>query len=221
MPLSYHIFYSIAILLSWIARVWCRWQVVGIENVPKKGPLLIVANHINLADIPLLTVSLGRKAIFMAKEELFRSKFVGYFLRSFGSFPVRRGQPDRRALHQAQKLLAEGGALIVFPEGKRSKNAQLQPAFLGAALIASRNGAPILPVGICGTEKIRNLASVLRRPQVVVNIGQPFYPPSANPELSKTELIEFTDLIMRRIAELLPPEYRGDYPSKEIEQREN
>jgi len=221
MPLTYHTFYPIGIFFSWIAHIWGRWEVRGKENVPKKGPLIVVANHVNLIDIPLMAVSLGRKVIFMAKEELFHSKFVGHFLRSFGSFPVRRGRPDRKALRQAQQLLADGGALIIFPEGKRSKNAQLQPAFFGAALLAQWNGTPILPVGIIGTEQITGFASILRRPKVVINIGQPFYLPKVNAESSKAELAELTELIMKNLAELLPPEYRGDYIDKETGQGEN
>lgn len=221
MPPTYHILYPIFIFLSWIAHTWARWEVRGKENVPKKGPLIIVANHVNFVDIPLMAVSLGRKVIFMAKEELFQSKFVGHFLRSFGSFPVQRGRPDRKALRQAQQLLANGGALIIFPEGKRSKNGQLQPAFFGAALLAQWNGTPILPVGIIGTEQLTGFASVLRRPKVVINIGQPFYLPKVDAESSKAELAELTELIMKNLAELLPTEYRGDYTDNGNGQSEN
>ena len=76
-------------------------KVRGRENVPSQGPLLVVANHLNLADPPLLGVSLGRKVVFMAKEELFRSRFSGYFVRSFGAFPVHRGRVDKEAFRRA------------------------------------------------------------------------------------------------------------------------
>ena len=188
-----------------------RWQVRGRENIPDQGPLLVVVNHLHLADIPLVGVSLGRRAIFMAKEELFRSRFSSYFANSFGAFPVHRGQPDRKALRQAERVLAEGLALIMFPEAKRSKNAQLQPAFPGSALIALRSGAPILPVGITGTEKIKGVGWLLRRPQMTVNIGSPFHLPPVNGKLSKIELAELTNFIMGHIAELLPAEYQGHY----------
>ena len=102
-------------------------------------------------------------------------------------------------------------ALIMFPEGKRSHDSQLQPAFPGSALIASRIGAPILPVGIIGTEKIRGLSWWLRRPRITVNIGHVFQPPSANGNLARIERARLTNSIMEHIAELLPPEYRGVY----------
>ncbi len=188
-----------------------RWRVRGRENVPSQGPLLVVANHLNLADPPLLWVSLGRKALFMAKEELFRFRFSGYFIRGFGAFPVHRGQLDRKALRQAEQVLANGMALITFPEGTRSKSGQLQPAFSGSALIALHSGVPILPVGIAGTERIKGVAWLLRRPEITVNIGHPFYLPPASSKLTKVELAKLTNYMMGRIAELLPQEYRGNY----------
>ena len=193
------------------------WRVWGRENIPSQGPLLIVANHLNLSDPPLLGVSLSRKVIFMAKEQLFRSRFSSYFIRSFGAFPVHRGQLDREALRQAKQVLAEGQALVMFPEGARSYNNQLRPAFSGSALIAWRNSVPILPVGITGTEKIKGMTWILRRPQITVNIGRPFYLPSVSSKLTKVELAQLTNSIMAQIAELLPLGYRGIIRSREVD----
>ena len=106
-------------------------------------------------------------------------------------------------------------ALAVFPEGRRSQNTQLQPAFSGSALIASRSGAPILPVGITGTENIKGIGWMLRRPKITINIGSPFHLPHVNSELSKVELSRLTNCIMEHIAELMPAEYRGNYAKKE------
>jgi 1-acyl-sn-glycerol-3-phosphate acyltransferase len=154
--------------------------------------------------------------MFMAKKELFRFRMIGYFLGSFGAFPVHRGQLNRQALRQARQILADGLALVMFPEGTRSRNGRLRSAFSGPALIAMRSGAPILPVGISGTEKIRGLTWLLRRPQITVNIGQPFYLPPVSSKLTKAKLIELTNLMMGHIAELLPLEYRGEYGGKEV-----
>ncbi|MFC1932045.1 lysophospholipid acyltransferase family protein [Chloroflexota bacterium] len=205
-------FYYVArLMVRVILLLLTRWQIKGRENMPRQGSLLVVANHLNLADPPLLSVSIDRKAIFMAKEELFRSRFSSYFVGGFGAFPVHRGQLDRKALRQARKVLAEGLALVMFPEATRSKNAQLQPAFPGSALIALRSGAPILPVGITGTEKIKGATWWLRRPQITVNIGHPFHLPPVTGKSSKTELAELTNFIMGHIAEFLPVKYRGYY----------
>jgi len=208
-------YYAGRVMMRILLLLLTDCQVKGIENVPSQGPLLVVANHLNLVDPPLLGVSLGRKVIFMAKEELFRSRFLGYFVRSFGAFPVRRGQIHMKAFRQANQVLAEGSALAMFPEGTRSKNARLQLAFPGSALIALSNNVPILPVGIAGTENIKGRTWLLRRPQITVNIGHPFYPPPPRSELTKLELAELTNSIMEHIAELLPPEYRGNYAGQE------
>jgi len=205
-------FYYIGrIIVRILLLLLTRCQVRGKENIPSQGPLLVVANHLNLADSPLLGVSLGRKLIFMAKKQLFRFKVIGYFVRGFGAFPVHRGQLDRKALRRANQVLAEGLVLVMFPEGMRSLHGQLQPAFYGSALIALRSGAPILPVGLIGTEKIKGVTWLLRRPQITVNIGHPFYLSPTSSRLTKAELAKATNSIMGRIAELLPLEYRGNY----------
>jgi len=192
-----------------------RLRVKGKENVPSQGPVVVIANHLNLADPPLLGVSLGRKVVFMAKKELFRSRFSSYFIRGFGAFPVHRGQLDRKALRQAGQVLAKGMALVMFPEATRSKSGQLQPAFSGSALIALRSGVPILPIGISGTEKIKGVGWFLRRPEITVNIGHSFHLPPASSKLTKVELTKLTNYMMGRIAELLPLEYQGKYGGKE------
>ena len=218
MPWFYHI---VKILIKTLLFALTSRQVKGKENVPSQGPVLVVANHINLADPPLLGISLGRKVIFMAKEELFRPRLVGYFIRSFGAFPVYRKQTDRQAIRQAKQILAEGLVLAMFPEGKRSSNAQLQPALSGSSLIAVHSGTQVLPIGITGTEKINGVGWLLHRPQITVNIGHPFYLTPSNGKLTKSELARLTNYSMERIAELLPQEYRGNYVPKEVANYEN
>lgn len=189
-------------------------RVRGRDNVPERGPLLIAANHLHLADPPVLSCSLSRRVTFMAKEELFRRRLTGYLLHKLGAFPVKKRQLNRGAFQWADQLLTQGLVLAAFPEGRRSKDAQLQPAFSGMALIASRSGVPILPVGITGTENIRGMVWFFRRPRVRVNIGHPFYLPPLSDRLTKVELTELTDTMMERIAELLPKKYRGNYTGK-------
>ncbi len=208
MPWYYHVVRGIVKLLL---RLLTRWRVEGGENVPRQGPLLVVANHLHLVDPPLLGVSLNRRLVFVAKEELFRSRLTAYFLRRLGAFPVRRGRPSRKALRQAEQFLDEGLAVVVFPEGARSHSGQLRPAFPGVVLMAVRNGVPVLPVGLTGTEKLKGLGWVLRRPGITVSIGRPFHLPPASGRLTRVELDRQADFVMRRIAGLLPVEYQGDY----------
>ncbi len=188
-----------------------RWQVKGKENVPARGPLLVVVNHLGAADPPLIGVSVNRKAVFLAKEELFNSRFLSYFVRNFGAVPLRRRSLNKEALRKARGLLAQGMALIMFPEGRRSPGVRLESASSGSALLALRSGAPVLPVGITGTEKIKGVTWIFRRPRITVNIGCPFCLPPLNGRVTRTELAELTHSIMGHIAELLPAEYRGEY----------
>jgi 1-acyl-sn-glycerol-3-phosphate acyltransferase len=201
------------VLVGAFFRLFTRLRVEGKENVPPEGGLLVVANHLNFNDPPLLGAKLGRPVVFMAKEELFRSRPLAWFLRSLGAFPVHRGRLDRKAIRQSEKVLAEGKALLMFPEATRSPKAQLQPAFPGSALIASRHSVLVLPVGIYGTERLKG-SWLFRRPKITINIGKTFSLPGAGGKLTKEELAANTELIMRRVAELLPPAYRGVYGGK-------
>lgn len=148
----------------------------------------------------------------MVKHEFYHSVRGARFIRAFGAFPVHRGEMDREALRHAVRVLEQGLVLGMFPEGTRSPNAQLQQAHLGTALIALRSGAPILPVGINGTEKVKGVKEVVfGHPHITVTIGQPFFLPTNEDKVNSAQLKELTDLIMSRIAELLPESYRGVY----------
>ena len=191
-------------------------RVRGRDNIPGQGALIVVANHLSSIDPPLVASVLGRRAAFMAKEELFRPRIAGCIMGGLGAFPTGKGQPDRVALRKAMQWLADGRALLIFPEGMRSKSRQLRPAFPGAALVAQRSGAPLVPIGISGTEMIYGLSWIWHRPRVTVNIGKPFTLPPISGKLTKAGLSRLTDVIMRHIAELVPPEYRGHYADKEM-----
>ncbi|MFH1651746.1 MAG: lysophospholipid acyltransferase family protein [Chloroflexota bacterium] len=209
-----HWFYYIGRVITWLLlMLFARWQVHGRENVPPGGPLLIVANHISLADPPVIGLSIRRRMQFMAKEELFRARYTSYFIRHYGTFPVKRRGLNRRTLELAEAWLAAGNALVMFPEGGRSPDNRLQPAFPGTALLAGKLGAPILPVGITGTEVVTGLGKwMLRRPVIRLNIGPVFTLPDKKPD--RDDLQHYTNIIMEHIAALLPAERRGSYTGK-------
>ena len=209
----YHIVHLIIKLLFILLT---RRKVKSRENIPKRGPVVFVSNHIELVDSPLLWVSLGRRVYFMAKEDLFHSSMVAYFMTSLGAFPIRKGRQDRKALLRAKQILADGQALIIYPEGMRSQSRKIKLAFHGAALIASHSGAPVIPVGITGTEKVRGIGWIWRRPQITMNIGEAFTLPPITGRPTKTKLSKLTDVIMEHIAEMLPAEYRGYYRARRI-----
>ncbi|UCG54093.1 MAG: 1-acyl-sn-glycerol-3-phosphate acyltransferase [Dehalococcoidia bacterium] len=191
-----------------------RRRISGSENIPRRGAVIFVANHIELVDSPLLWTSLGRRVYFMAKEEVFHPAFFGYCMRSFGAFPIRKGRQDRKALIMALKLLAEGKALAIYPEGMRSQSRKVKLAFHGAALIASRSGVPVVPIGISGTEQIRGIGWIWRRPNISLEVGKPFTLPPIDDKLTKYKLTKLTDVIMGHVTEILPESYHGYYRAR-------
>ena len=197
-----------------------RCQVNGQDNVPRDGPLLIVANHLSSADQYLLYINVKRKMIFMAKEEIFRSPVTRVLATSFGALPIYRKGINRKTLSEAYLALDNGFSLAMFPEGSRSKTAQLGPAMPGSALIALDKNVPILPIGIIGTELREKglLWCFFHRPRVTINIGPTFKPTFTQQKPSKQELKEVADLIMKHIARLLPPKYRGYYATEKTEE---
>jgi len=196
--------------MALVLRLFGRWEIRGAERVPLHGPLIIASNHLNNADPPLLGASLPRRVHFMAKQELCDVLVGGFFIRLFGAFPVRRFEADLRALRVAQRLLASGRVVGMFPEGHRSPTASMQQAHPGTALLALRARAPILPVAITGTERIHSPRILLQRPAITVTIGEPFTLP-AEGRLTAERVASASDEIMRRIAAMLPESYRGVY----------
>jgi 1-acyl-sn-glycerol-3-phosphate acyltransferase len=197
-----------------VYRLLLRWTVTGRECVPADGALILIANHIHLADPVLLMLAFPRPITFLAKEELFRIPFVGMIMRHGGMFPVARGgslQQKRDVMRQAEDLLSQGRVLALFPEGKRSHDGILLPAKPGAAILSLHSGAPLVPVAITGTEQIRGAWWWLRRPRVSVTIGEPFQLDPTDGRIARSESARLTVALMRHIASLLPPAHRGAY----------
>ena len=188
-------------------------RVAGRENVPAAGPLIIAANHQSNADPPVLVYAVSRPINFMAKRSLFANAFVSFFFRMLHVYPVDRDGRDVDALRWALRMLDAGEALLIFPEGTRSPGA-LSEASDGLAYLALASGAPVLPVGIAGTERI---GAMLRIPfhfqRLSVNVGEPFTLPAPDGRIDRAALRAGTNAIMERVAALLPPSYRGAYAS--------
>ncbi len=196
--------------VSFFLFLFTRFEVRGRHNITRSGGILVTANHLSLMDPPVVGVVLRRTTIFMAKEELFRSKFSGYFISRFGAFPVHRGKIDREAIRQAERTLAKGYALVMFPEGhRRGQEGYTPEGYLGAAMIATRTKVPVLPIGITGTETIKGWGWLLRPPRITVNIGMPFKLGAAEGRGGRAYLETETKTIMSHIDELLPPGYRA------------
>lgn len=181
----------IAVLL---VKSWFSFSVIGKENIPDKAGV-IVANHVSMLDPIVLGVAVSRPVHFMAKAELFKNRLLNWFFRKLHAFPVRRGGADRSAIRTALEVLYSGELLGIFPEGTRNKGEDLLPLHSGAALLATRAQAPIVPVLIRGTHKFRF------RQKIDVIIGQPI-PPKEGKRATKEELAEINKVILEQFNHL-------------------
>lgn len=188
-----------------------RLEVQGKENFPEKGPYIVAPNHISAFDTPTLLIVVPHMARAFAAEKHRHHPFYAPLLIIMRSIWVRRGAVDRRALREALEALEQGEVLGVAPEGTRARGPYaLQPGKTGVAYLATRADVPIVPVGIAGTERVKENLPRLHRTHVRVNVGEPIHLPESG-RVSGEKLDEYTELIMHRIAALLPEQYRGVY----------
>lgn len=197
-------------LVRWLARWIAHVEIVGAEHIPASGPYLLVTNHISRLDPPILMLAMPHQIYVLAASEYRRVPLLKQLMEAAGAIWVRRGELDLAALRAALQVLARGDVLGLAPEGTRSRTRALQRAKPGAAYIALRSGVPILPVALTGTEKMLEDFLHLRRMRIRVVIGEPFDLPN-NGRARGNALEESTEIIMRQIAKLLPPEYQGVY----------
>ncbi|MQF69094.1 1-acyl-sn-glycerol-3-phosphate acyltransferase [SAR202 cluster bacterium AD-804-J14_MRT_500m] len=190
------------------------WQVSGKLCVPPLGPLIVVSNHISNADPPVLISSIPRQLAFLAKDDLFNNPMLNMFFKSIGAHPLSRSGPDVGAMRWASRMINKDHAVLLFPEGTRSITGTLRRGLPGSAYLALQTQAPILPVAITGTERIPGFWRVaFPMANIRVKIGRPFTLPQIDGRPSKAILQSLSDMIMMRIADLLPPDYRGYYAS--------
>lgn len=194
-----------------IVRNWVWWMggvtIIGSEHIPAHGPVILAPNHRAHVDPPYLSLITPRPMHFMAKEELFKVPVLNAIIRGVGTFPVKRGVPDRAALRHAIDLLKAGGIVTIFPEGTRSEDGALRAAEKGFALIARQANAAIVPIAIEGTEEmLPKGAKRLRRAAVRITVGVPTTVGeilAGKPEGAKDALGFIGQATMSAIAELM------------------
>lgn len=199
-------------LLWALVKLLVRLEVRGLENVPQDGAVLIVSNHLGDADVPIgLTLSPRPVEVFV-KADLYDYPVLNWILRAYGVIWLHRGQPDRRAIRAGLNALAQGSLLAIAPEGRESRSGALEDGTSGAAYLALKSGALLVPFTLTGTENRRMLATLrrLRRPRVSVTIGRPFRLDEMDGDW-RAAVERGTERIMITLAEQLPPEYRGVY----------
>lgn len=170
-----------------------RFEIIGAENFPKEGGILLCSNHIHALDPPVVGMTAPRTVHFMAKEELFKAPILGPILPKVNAFPVKRGMSDREALRTALKILKNGDVVGLFPEGTRSTDGVLKKGLSGAGFFALRGNADVMPCAIIGPYK------AFRKVKVVY--GEPIRMEPFRER--KASVDEVTEAIMSSIQKIL------------------
>jgi len=199
-----------------VVRTLCAIDGEQIDKVPSHGPLILIANHVNFLEAPILYCRLRpRPVTALAKAEAWDNPLLGWLFDQWGTIPIRRGESDIGALRQSLRVLKNGEILAVAPEGTRSRHGRLQRGRTGIVTLAVQSGAPLLPVVCYGGEAIGRNIRRLRRTPFRILVGEPFHVDTQGERLTRELRQQITDEIMYRMAALLPPAYRGVYANLE------
>ena len=181
-------------------RLFWRWKVIGLENVPRTGGVLLASNHASHLDPPLVGAAVYgyRPCYIMGKSELWKNRLCGKILDQIGGFPVQRHTADRATLRRVLDWLKAGETVAMFPEGERTFNGDLQPAQPGITLLIQRSGVPVVPVACIGTFAALPRGRTLPKlAPIKIVFGSPMtFPPEAKRE-------EVTAALMQAIADLM------------------
>lgn len=198
--------------LKGLTRAICRVDDSQLVHVPEQGPLIIVGNHVNFLEVPLLFTHLQPRPVTgFAKAETWDNPAMAVLFDLWGAIPLRRGEADVEALRRGLEALGKGQILAVAPEGTRSGDGRLGRGHPGVVLLALRSGAPLLPVVYHGGESLRRNLASLKRTDFHIAVGSPFRLEAGGGRVTREMRQAMTDEIMYQLAALLPPDYRGCY----------
>jgi len=191
-------------LAGWAFTLLFRLRVDGASHVPGTGPVILAGNHRSMLDVPLLVVASPRPVTFMAKRSLFRGRLWTTLFHGLGGFPVEPGTSDRGALDMGMAVLDAGAALGVFPEGTRSFRGPMGPFLNGAAWLALRSGAPIVPCAIVGTERPAGTGwwRWLRLRRVRISFGPPIVVGPLDGPVRRESVAALTENVRSAVAAL-------------------
>jgi 1-acyl-sn-glycerol-3-phosphate acyltransferase len=180
--------------------------------VPARGPLILVCNHINFLEVPLMYTHLQPRPLTgFAKSETWDNPWLAPLFNLWGAIPLQRGEADTKALRKGLQALQEGKIVVITPEGTRSHNGQLQQGHPGVITLALHSAAPLLPLVYYGQEALEDNLRRLKRTEFHINVGQPFYLTVPKGKVTHAVRQAITDEIMYQLAILLPAGYRGVY----------
>ena len=197
-------YWFIQTLVCILAKLLFGLKVYGAENIPKRGAFILASNHRSNLDPPMIAVSVRRKLFFLTKAELFENNVFAAISRSLNCIRVNRTGIDRVAGKKALKALKSGRGLLLFPEGKRSRDGKLGKGKAGIALFAFALSVPVIPTFIKGSESALPIgSSSIKLHRISVSFGKPFYHPLIKNKNNKKQVYQdFVDKIMKEISEL-------------------
>lgn len=176
-------------IVAGLAKLLFRPTVVGAENIPMDGPVIIAPIHRSNVDFALTLFMSKRKVFFMAKDSLFRVPLLGPLITHLGAFPVHRGSADRGSMTYSEEVLRQGHALVLFPEGTRQEGLAVAPLHDGAMFVAARTGAKVVPVGIGGSDRAMPKGAKLPHPSKIrIVVGKPIDPASSQGRVTRSAL---------------------------------
>lgn len=202
-----------AFIINIYIYITCRLHVgKELDKIPMKGPLIVVSNHTGQIEVPMVFALLQpRKITGWAKVETWDNWFLNWVFNLWGMIPIRRGEADTSALRKAEAALANGMIFGIAPEGTRNKTGRLLRAYPGAVLLAVRTGVPILAMAHWGGEVYLKNLKRLKRTDFHIRVGKPFKLELEGVKMTREVRQQIADEMMLRIAELMPPEYHGEY----------
>ena len=195
-----------------LTRLLCRIDDRQLSRVPERGPLILVCNHVNFLDIPLVYTHLQPRPVTgYAKAETWDNPAMAYLFDLWRAIPIRRGEPDLLALRRGLDALSNGYILAIAPEGTRSGHGCLGPAHPGVVLLAVQSGVPLLPLVYYGSEDLHGNLRKFKRTNFNISVGNPFSVDIGQVKITRPLRQKVADEIMYQLAAALPPKYRGFY----------
>ena len=203
---------AVVVTFKAITALLCRIDDAALEQVPRQGPLILVTNHVNILEVPIIYIHLHPRPVNgMVLGARWRNRLLGWLLDIVEAVPLHRGEANFAGLRKGIELLKAGRILIISPEGTRSGHGRLQEAFAGFIPLALSAQAPLLPVAYFGSEHWKENVRRLRRTDFHIAVGKPFKLRSPQVRLDPALRQKIVDEVMYQIAALLPPQYRGVY----------
>lgn len=205
-------YWAVTTAIRGMTHILCRIDGQALERVPEHGPLILVSNHVNFLEIPVVFTHLQPRPVTgFAKSETWDDPLLGRLFSLWQAIPIKRGEADIAALRKGLAALEQGKIVAISPEGTRSGHGRLQQGRPGVVSFALMSGAPLLPLVYYGGENFHNNLRRLRRTDFYIRVGRQFTLDLHGVKVTQAVRQKIADEIMYQLAALLPPVYRGVY----------